>query len=77
MLSRIKCNGMVTKEEVRQNIKPEIQLLSERLSVLQQRLKEAKIPMIVVFEGDKYGFVDSLFPFVIFDQHLILAFLKA
>ena len=51
MLSRIKCNDMVTKEEVRQNIKPEIQLLSERLSVLQQRLKEAKIPMIVVFEG--------------------------
>jgi len=51
MLDKVILKNAVTKDETRDAIKPAIKLLGERLSVLQQKLRESKIPVIIVFEG--------------------------
>lgn len=41
----------IDREEIKAVIKPEIAMLGKRLAVLQQKIKEEEIPVIVVFEG--------------------------
>jgi len=51
MLDKVILKNAVTKDETRDAIKPAIKLLGERLSVLQQELRESKTPVMIVFEG--------------------------
>lgn len=51
MLEKEILGSNIDKAEIKAVIKPEIKMLGERLSILQQQLKEAKIPVIILFEG--------------------------
>jgi len=51
MLDKVILKNAVPKDETKDAIKPAIKLLGERLSILQQKLRLSKTPVMIVVEG--------------------------